>query len=90
MTIATVRMQARGVLTLPKKIRTRMGIDAGDIVELAERDGKIFFAPVSRIDAQLREDVRKALEDLRAGNYIEFSSAREFHAKRKEKWAAKQ
>ncbi|MEK7068862.1 MAG: AbrB/MazE/SpoVT family DNA-binding domain-containing protein [Patescibacteria group bacterium] len=84
MTIATVRMQARGVLTLPKKIRTRMGIATGDIVELAERDGKIFFAPVSRIDAQLREDVRKALEDIRLGRTIgPFASMADFQRYRK-------
>lgn len=86
MTTITIKMQARGVLTLPKKIRTRMGIDTGDIVELAERDGKIFIEPMSHIDAELRKDVRQALEDLRTGRASPaFSSVREFKAYMKAK-----
>ncbi|MBI5003645.1 AbrB/MazE/SpoVT family DNA-binding domain-containing protein [Candidatus Kaiserbacteria bacterium] len=81
-----IKMQARGVLTLPKKVRTRMGIDAGDIVELVEQDGKVFIAPVSRIDKGLQEDIRSALEDLRLGRTIgPFANMKEFQLYRKSK-----
>lgn len=85
--ITLVKVQARGVLTLPKKIRTRMKIDTGDMVELEERpDGKLFITPVSRIDRELYEDVRSALEDLRQGRTIgPFASAKEFELYRKSK-----
>ncbi len=74
------------MLTLPKKVRARLSVGEGDVLELRERDGGIFLAPISRLDPSLQEDVRRALEDLKTGNFIEFSSVKEFHKKRKEKW----
>ncbi len=80
-----IKMQARGVLTLTKKLRARMNFDTGSIVQAEEKNGGIFIAPASHFDASLQEDVRSALKDFKTGNYIEFSTIREFHKKRREK-----
>lgn len=83
---ATIKMQARGVLTLPKKLRTRMNFGAGSIVQAQERDGGIFISPVSHLDPDLQEALRSALDDLRKGNTIgPFSSMKEYKQYRKSK-----
>ncbi len=84
--ITTVKMQARGVLTLPKKLRTRMNFSAGSIVQVKEQDGGIFIAPASSFEKELHEDIRRSLKEFGDGNYIAFSTIKEFHKKRKEKW----
>ncbi len=85
----TIKIQARGVLTLPKKIREKAGLSAGSIVDIEAESGKVTMRPVSRLDPDLQEDLRKSLHDFKTGNYIEFSSADEFHRKRKAKWGRK-
>ena len=82
-----VKIQARGVLTLRKKIRARMKVGAGDMVELQERkDGGFLITPLSRIDRELYDDVRSALEDIRHGRTIgPFASVKEFNLYRKSK-----
>ena len=72
-------MQARGVLTLPKKLRTRMKFETGTIVNIQEKNGGIFIMPSSKLDADLLKDVYSALEDLKNGNAIgPFSSMKEY------------
>ena len=85
----TVKMQARGVLTLPMKIRTKLNFYAGSIVQVVEKDGGILVTPVSDPSLALQEDLRRGLEDFKSGNYIEFGTITEFHKKRKSKWGKK-
>jgi AbrB family looped-hinge helix DNA binding protein len=73
----TIKIQARGVLTLPKKLRTRMNFVAGSIVQVKERGGGIFIAPASSFDKELSEDIRRSLKEFEKGNYIEFSKKKE-------------
>ncbi len=82
-------MQARGVLTLPKKMRTGMNFAAGSIVQVIEKDGGVLITPVSQISSGLEENLRRGLQDLKNGNYIEFGSIEEFHKKRAAKWGKK-
>lgn len=77
----TIKIQARGVLTLPKKLRTRMHFETGSIVQVQERDGGIFIASGSRFDSSLQEDIRRSLKEFKEGKYIEFSTIKEFHRK---------
>jgi len=86
MTKVTAKMQARGVLTLPKKIRDKFGLSQGSLVDVEEKNGTLLIKPISRLDTVLQNDVRMALEDLKKRNYVTFSSANEFHKERKKKW----
>ena len=59
----TVNQQ--GQVTLPKEIRKRLGIEAGDEVVVRERDGSILIEkPVTR--AELAEGYRRRAERMRA------------------------
>ncbi len=83
--ITAIKIQARGVLTLPKKIRTRMRINAGDVVYVQERDGGVFIAPTAKHDPVL-EDLKRSLEDIRNGRVSpSFSNVRDFEAYMKSK-----
>ena len=84
--ITTIKMRARGVLTVRKKLGTRMNFAAGSIVQVKEQDGGIFIAPASSFESELNEDIRRSLKEFGEGNYIAFSTIKEFHKKRKEKW----
>lgn len=84
--ITTVKMQARGVLTLPKKVREAAGLDEQSILDIETRDGSIVMRPRPMMDPGLIADIKASLRDLKEGNYIEFSSIQEFHAKRAQKW----
>lgn len=80
----TIKMQARGVLTLPKKLRTRMRLDTGSIVRVDERDGGLFISTQSHLDPELIDAIRSGLNDLKNGNTIgPFASAEEYEAFRK-------
>lgn len=79
-------MQARGVVTLPKKIRAEAGLDIGSLVDVEVRDGEVTMRAVSRLDPDLAADLKSALNDLKTGNYVEFSTIEQFHEKRKAKW----
>ena len=75
----TVKMQARGVLTLPKKMRDKIGLSDGVLVDIDARDGEIVVRPASRLDPAVLADVHASLEDLRAGRVSPlFSSVKEF------------
>ncbi len=85
--VTTIKMQARGVLTLPKKLRTRMKFEAGTIVNVQEKNGGIFIMPSSRLDADLLKDVYSALEEIRTGRTgPRFSSGKELHAYMQKKY----
>jgi len=62
-----IKVQERGVITLPKRIRERAGLSPGAIVDIEERDGAVVMRPVSKLDPELLRDLKSALEDLRTG-----------------------
>ncbi len=75
----TIKMQSRGVLTVPKKVRNHFGWDAGDIVDMEVTDEGVLIKPVSRLSPELQEDLQAALNDLAVGNtHGPFSSGKEF------------
>ena len=77
----TIKMQSRGVLTLPKKMRTRLGLETGSLMRVREKDGGIFVSPTSLLDPELLADVRAALADARAGRLTPaFGSGKELDA----------
>ena len=80
---ALTRLTSGGQVTLPKEIRLRTNMQAGDFVEVGlDDEGRIILTPKKLIDAsqayfwseQWQEEERKAEEDIRAGRVREFDS----------------
>jgi len=58
-----IRLGKRGVLTLPKAIRQRYGLEPGDVMTLRDIGGSIVLTPGrTRID-ELADRVRKELDE---------------------------
>lgn len=79
----TIKLQQRGLLTLPKKIRDTLGLEEGQILRIEEKDGKILLEPQLPLDEQLARDITQGLADIKNGHYIEFSTIDEMHEKLK-------
>jgi AbrB family looped-hinge helix DNA binding protein len=77
----TVKLQQRGIITLPKKIRTQLDLHEGQVFQIESQDGQIILAPQLSLNEQLARDIKRGLEDIKAGNYIEFSTIEEFDEK---------
>lgn len=73
----TIKLQQRGVLTLPKDIRDSLGLSEGDVFSVSNVDGKIVLErPLG--DTELLKDIRHSLSEIKQGKYIEFGSVKEF------------
>ena len=87
MTTATIntvlKLQSRGTITIPKKIREVLGLEDGDILNAVLEDEKIIIKQASKFDTELQEDILESLEDIKNGDYIIFSSVDEMHKKLK-------
>src|SRR5688572_16198176 len=46
-TVATVEVRERGVITLPVEIRRRHGVDTGDAYRLIDLDGTLILTPLA-------------------------------------------
>jgi len=79
----TIKLQQRGILTLPKKLRDALDLFEGQSLRISEEKGKIIIEPEMSFDTQLAADLKQGLEDIKNGNFIEFSSAKELHEKLK-------
>lgn len=78
----TVKIQQRGLLTLPKKLRDSLSLKEGQILKISQSGQKIILEPqISTIDAELAEAIKEGLADIKKGNFIEFGSIKEFHTK---------
>jgi AbrB family looped-hinge helix DNA binding protein len=75
--MTTVKIGQRGVITLPKKMRERIGAFEGEVLSVQEKNGTLVLAPKGSDDPVLAA-VRTALEDIKRGDYIEFGSLEEF------------
>ena len=74
----TIKMQSRGVLTLPKKMREKLNLETGSLIQVKEQEGGLLVTPVSRLDSNLLHDVHAALLDIRAGRLTPaFASGKE-------------
>ncbi len=81
----TIKLQQRGLLTLPKKLRESLSLKEGHILTVQQANGKIILEPqVSRIDSELAKAITQGLEDIKRGKFIEFGSTAEFHKKLKQ------
>jgi AbrB family looped-hinge helix DNA binding protein len=52
-----VKVSSNGLITLPKKIRSRLGIEAGDYLKISSDDDRIIFRKAKiEIDYENRDD----------------------------------
>lgn len=79
----TIKLQQRGVVTLPKKLRDSLQLEEGQTLRIEERDGGFFVQPEVTLPPELAEAIAASKEDLKNGDYITFGSIEEFHQKRK-------
>lgn len=78
----TIKLQQRGLLTLPKKLREALSLEEGQVLRIEHIDGKIILEPQQpSIDKQLAADIKQGIADIKNGRFIEFSSITEFHEK---------
>jgi AbrB family looped-hinge helix DNA binding protein len=55
-----VKVSSNGLITLPKKIRSRLGIEAGDYLKISSDDDQIIFRKAKiEIDYENRDDAWK-------------------------------
>ena len=82
--MSLVKIGKRGVITLPKKMRDTLGITEGGVLTVREKNGTLVLEPHCAEDDSVLAEIRKGLEDIKQGRYIEFDSAKEFRQKMKE------
>lgn len=76
----TIKLQQRGVLTLPKDIRDSLGLSEGDVFSVSQVGEKIVLErPLG--NAELLRDIKRSLTEIKQGKYIEFDSIKEFKNK---------
>ncbi len=81
----TVKLQQRGLLTLPKKLRDDLALQEGQILTVKQEGGRIILEPqTSVVDTELAAALKQGLIDIKEGNFIEFGSTAEFQKKLKQ------
>ena len=77
-----LKMQSRGTVTIPKKMREVLSVSCGDFLNVNLKNRKITLEP-AKMDVDLRQDILRSLRDIKKGNFISFSSAKEMRKKMK-------
>ena len=75
-----LKIQSRGTVTIPKKMREVLGVSYGDFLNVNLKNKSITLKP-ARMDTDLQQDILKSLRDIKKGDFISFSSAKEMRAK---------
>jgi AbrB family looped-hinge helix DNA binding protein len=66
MTMTSVRVQAKGQVTIPKEIRDKLNIQPGDLVVFVETDTGVMVKPATVMtDEHLREEVAAVVRSIR-------------------------
>jgi bifunctional DNA-binding transcriptional regulator/antitoxin component of YhaV-PrlF toxin-antitoxin module len=79
----TIKLQQRGVLTLPKRLRELLGFSEGQSFRVLHEGNKIILEAEDSFDSQLMRDIKQSLDDIKKGDFIEFSTLQEFDEKMK-------
>lgn len=53
---STLTVSSRGQLTLPASFRKKMGIKAGGVVTVEEKDGKVYISPAIVTEVEIYTD----------------------------------
>lgn len=78
----TIKLNQRGVLTLPKNIRDAFGLKTGEIFVVSKEDNRIVLER-QQSDKELLRSIQHSLDDIKHGKFIEFASISEFKKKLK-------
>lgn len=66
MTMMSVRVQAKGQVTIPKEIREKLNVQPGDLVVFVETDEGVMVKPAAVMtDEHLRQEVATVLRSIR-------------------------
>ena len=66
MTMTSVRVQAKGQVTIPKEIREKLNVQPGDLVVFVETDEGVVVKPAAVMtDENLRQEVTTVLRSIR-------------------------
>ena len=66
MTMMSVRVQAKGQVTIPKEIREKLNVQPGDLVVFVETDEGVMVKPAAVMtDEHLRQEVTAVLRSIR-------------------------
>lgn len=66
MTMMSVRVQAKGQVTIPKEIRDKLNVQPGDLVVFVETDEGVMVQPAAVMtDEHLRQEVTAVLRSIR-------------------------
>ena len=66
MTMMSVRVQAKGQVTIPKEIRDKLNVQPGDLVVFVETDMGVMVKPAAVMtDEDLREEVAAVVRSIR-------------------------
>ena len=86
--MVNITVGQRGVITLPKKLREKLGFVEGEVLSAYEKDGALVLKTHTAKTDPVLESIRRGLEDIKHGRYIEFGSIEELDKKLKE-WRKK-
>jgi len=59
---AIIRMQRKGQVTIPTRLRARVGLADGDLVEAREHRGKIILTPKQLVDREYTPAQRRVID----------------------------
>ena len=66
MNMTSVRVQAKGQITIPKEIRDKLNVQPGDLVVFVETEAGVVVKPASVMtDEHLREEVTTIIQSIR-------------------------
>jgi AbrB family looped-hinge helix DNA binding protein len=66
MTMTSVRVQAKGQVTIPKEIRDKLNVQPGDLVVFVETDTGVMVKPAAVMtDEHLRKEVAAVVRSIR-------------------------
>jgi AbrB family looped-hinge helix DNA binding protein len=66
-----VRVKRKGQVTIPSKLRSKLGIEEGAILEVKEEEGTIMLKPTPRLKAGKsvgEEDYKRIIRELDEGS----------------------
>jgi len=77
----TIKLQQRGILTLPKKLRDSLNLSEGQSLRVEQVDGRIILEPEVVMPKELADAIRQSREDIKNGHTLTFGSVEELHEK---------
>lgn len=76
--MAVVKIGASRQVVIPKKIHQKLGLAAGDYLEVEEKKGKVVFTPKTLVDKRTAKEIAEGLEDIKKGRvHGPFTSAKD-------------